>query len=168
MSRLSLLIAVSLLVSFSYATAGDVPFTPTGFALLKGRNVCELQGEFPVGVGVDLDHKKEHAVVYQERDGVFAIFLLSKPTERCGIVDAVLDLSPLIRPGEEAEFKCYTDTEGGTTWPKWGHIIGLTNNQRGRKRFVMARLAWRVNVAENRFEAIHDKPVRCDTAGYTD
>ena len=169
MSRSSLLIAVSVLVSFSYATAGDVPFTPAGIASLRGKDICELQGKFYSKMGVYLDRQKDHVVEALERDGMTVVFLLEKPlSDNCGIVDAVLDLTPLIKSGENPEFKCYTDTEGGTTWTKWGHVIGLADNQRGTKRFVKARLAWRVNVAEKRFEAIHDKPVRCDTTGYTE
>jgi hypothetical protein len=169
MSRSLLLIAVSVLISFSYATAGDVPFTPAGIASLKGRNICELQGKFYSKVGVYLDGRKEHAVEYLSRDGITVVFLLGEPlSENCGIVDAVLDLTPLIKSGENAEFKCHTDTEGGSTWAKWGHVIGLADNQRGRKRFVTARLAWRVNIPGKRFEPISKKPVRCDTTGYED
>jgi hypothetical protein len=169
MSRSSLLIAVSVLVFFAYATAGDVPFTPAGIASLKGKNICELQGKFYSKVGVYLDGRKEHAVQYLERDGMIVVFLLGKPlSDNCGIVDAVLDLTPLIESGENAEFKCEADGEGGATWKKWGHVIGLANNQRGRKRFVRARLAWRVNIVEKKFEPIRNKPVRCDTTGYED
>ena len=78
-----------------------------------------------------------------------------------------MNLTLLIKSRETAEFKCHTDTEGGETWKKWGHVIGLANNQQGRKRFVTARLAWRVNVIEKRFDPIK-KPVRCDTSGYED
>jgi hypothetical protein len=169
MSRSSLLIAVSVLVSLAYATAGDIPFTPTGIAALKGKNVCELQGKFYSKMGVYLDGRKEHAVQYLERDGMTVAFLLGKPlSDNCGIVDAVLDLTPLIKGGESAEFKCEADGEGGATWKKWGHVIGLANNQRGRKRFVRARLAWRVNIVEKKFEPISNRPVRCDTTGYED
>ena len=115
-----------------------------------------------------LDHKKEHAVQYRERDGIIAVFLLSRPTLHCGVVDAALDLTPLIRKGEAVEFKCYTDREGGTTWGKWGHVVGLADNQGGRKRFVTARLAWRVNINEKRFEEMKGEAVRCDTSGSTD
>jgi hypothetical protein len=169
MSRSSLFIAVLVSISCAYATAGDVPFTPAGIASLRGRDICELQGSFYSKVGVYLDGRKEHAVKYLERDGTLVVFLLSTPlSDNCGIVDAFLDLTPLIKSGENAEFKCHTDTEGGSTWAKWGHVIGLADNQRGRKRFVAARLAWRVNVSEKRFEPINKKPVRCDTTGYED
>lgn len=154
---------------FEYASSGNVPFTPTGIASLKGKNVCDLQGEFYSGVGVYLGMKKEHSLHYRERDGVIALFLLSKPSlPNCGIVDATLDLTQLTRPGEKPEFKCYTDREGGTTWEKWGQIVGLANNDRGQKRFVRARLAWRVDVAKKQFEAMKGKTVRCDTSGYKD
>ena len=120
-------------------------------------------------MGVYLDGQKEHVIKYLSRDGMTVVFLLGKPlSENCGIVDAVLDLTPLIKGEETPEFKCYTDTEGGTTWTKWGHVIGLADNQRGRKRFVKARMAWRVSVAEKRFEVMQNKPVRCDTTGYAD
>jgi len=168
MSRSSLLTTVLVLISFAYANAGDVPFTPAGIASLKGRDICELQGTFYSKVGVYLDGRKEQAVKYLERDGMIVVFLLGKPlSDNCGIVHDVLDLTPLITSGENVEFKCQTDTEGGATWKKWGHVIGLANNQRGTKRFATARLAWRVNVTEKRFDPIK-KPVRCDTSGYED
>ena len=117
MSRSSLLVAVSVLISFPNATAGDVPFTPAGIASLKGKNVCELQGKFYSRAGVYLDGRKEHAVEYLSRDGMTVVFLLSKPlSENCGTVEAVLDLTPLIKTGENVEFKCHTDSEGGSTW----------------------------------------------------
>jgi hypothetical protein len=165
----SLLMFGVALISFCHAGARQVPFTPAGISSISGKNICELQGEFPRQLGVYLDQRKEHAVQYRERDGVIAIFLLSKPSSaNCGVVDAVLDLTPLIKAGESPEFKCYTGHEGGTTWGKWGHIVGLANNHRGTKRFVKARLAWRVNIANKRFETIDDKAVRCDTSGYED
>lgn len=131
-------------------------------------DICNLEGEFPKQLGVYLDRSKEYAVQYRERDSIIAVFLLSRPTLRCGVVDAVLDLTPLIETDETLEFKCYTGKEGGTTWGKWGHVVGLANNQHGKKRFVRARLAWRVNVKEKRFEEIKGEKVECDTAGYTD
>lgn len=154
--------------ALAQTTTQSVPFTPAGISLLKGKNICNLEGEFPEQLGVYLDHRKEHAVQYRERDGITAVFLLSRPTLHCGVVDAALDLTPLIRKGEALEFKCYTDREGGTTWGKWGHVVGLADNQGGRKRFVTARLAWRVNITEKRFEEMKGETVRCDTGGYTD
>jgi hypothetical protein len=162
------IIASTVAQSVDSTGKGIIPFSSAGFALVKGKDICNLQGKFYVGTGVDLDRKKEHAVQYLTRDGISAVFLLSRPTLRCGVVDAVLDLTPLIQSGENAEFKCYTDQEGGTTWGKWGHIVGLANNQQGRKRFVTARLAWRVNTRQKRFEQIVGKKVTCDTSGYTD
>ncbi|MGB7668940.1 MAG: hypothetical protein WBL66_16920, partial [Candidatus Acidiferrales bacterium] len=115
-----------------------------------------------------LDGRKENLVHYQERDGITAVFLLSKPTDKCGVVDAALDLTRLIRKGESIEFKCYTAHEGGTTPGKWGHVIGLADNHGGSKRFVRARLAWKVDVMEKRFEELKGQWVTCDTAGYDD
>lgn len=136
---------------------------------IVGKNVCQLNGyRFFEGVGVYLDFAKQHSVDYTVHEGIAAVFLLSKPTEHCGVVDAVLDLTRQIRKGENAEFKCYTAHEGGTTWGKWGHIIGLANNDNGLKRFVKARLAWRVDVKENRFEELKGQSVTCDTTGYDD
>ena len=128
-----------ILISCSYASGQQVPFTSAGIASLRGKDICELQGQFPKQLGVYLDHRKEHAVQYRERDGVIALFLLAKPSStNCGIVDAVLDLTPLIKVGETPEFKCYADHEGGTTAGKWGHVVGLADNQRGTKRVVKA------------------------------
>ena len=165
-----LVVAFTLICVLPHANAsgGEVPFTPAGIASLKGKDVCNLEGEFPEQSGVYLDLRKEHAVQYRERDGVIAVFLLSSPTLRCGVVDASLDLTSLIRKGETVEFKCYTNREGGTVWGKWGHIVGLADNQRGLKRFVTAHLAWRVNIKEKRFEQLKDKVVHCDTSGYAD
>lgn len=168
MSRWLLTIVGTLSISLAFASAGDIPFTSAGIALLKGKNICDLQGEFYVGASVYLDHKKTYALDSRVRDGVHAVFLLSKPTANCGLVEAVLDLTPLIETDETLEFKCYTSKEGGTTWGKWGHVVGLANNQHGKKRFVRARLAWRVNVKEKRFEEIKGEKVECDTAGYAD
>jgi hypothetical protein len=147
-------------------TTSGIPFTPDGIRSIRGKDLCEFQGTFPDRLGVDLDRRKEHAVQYLERDGVIAVFLLSKPTPSCGIVDAALDLTPVIRQNETVQFKCYTDHEGGSTWGKWGHVIGLADNHSGLKRFVRARLAWRVNIQQKRFEQLTDQSVTCDTSGY--
>jgi hypothetical protein len=175
--RHAILVTVLMLLIVAYplvqhADAADehgIPFSSAGFASLSGKNLCDLQGEFYEKIGVYLDGKKEQAVKYLERDGTRAVFLLGRPlTDNCGIVEAVLDVTTLMREGETAEFKCYTEREGGTTWAKWGHVIGLANNQKGRKRFVTARLAWRVDVKQKRFEQLRVRRVTCDTTGYTD
>lgn len=168
MSRWLLSLIGILLISTASARGGDIPYTSAGLAALKGKDICDLKGTFYVGVGVYLDQQKQYALRYLVRNGVDAVFLLSKPTTTCGLVDAVMDLTPIIKTGESLEFKCYTDNEGGTTWGKWGQIIGLANNDQGSKRIVKARLSWRVNIKERRFEEIKDKEVECDTAGYTD
>lgn len=149
-------------------TSRRIPFTATSIRSIVGKNVCDFQGEFPEQFGVYLDGRKENQVHYQERDSIVAVFLLSRPTGRCGVVNAELDLTPLVRKGETVEFKCYTTREGGTTWKKWGHVIGLADNENGLKRFVKARLAWRVDVKEKRFEELKGQSVTCDTSGYTD
>jgi hypothetical protein len=149
-------------------TTKAIPFTAEGVQSIAGEDVCAFQGEFPTQFGVDLDRSKEHAVQYRERNGIIAVFLLSRPVSRCGIVDAVLDLTSVIRKGETVEFKCYTAHEGGTTLGKWGHVIGLADNENGLKRFVRARLAWSVDVKEKRFEELKGHSVTCDTTGYSD
>lgn len=149
-------------------TNGRIPFTPAGIRSITGKNVCDFQGEFPEQFGVYLDGKKNILVHYQQRDRVVAVFILSRPTGRCGVVNAALDLTPLIQKGESVELKCYTAHEGGTTWEKWGHVIGLADNDNGLKRFVKARLAWRVDTKEKQFEALEEQSVTCDTTGYTD
>jgi hypothetical protein len=164
-----LVLTLSALLSIcaSGQTTERIPFTATNIRSIIGRNICEFQGEFPEQFGVYLDGRKENSVHYQQRDGIIAVFLLSKPTGRCGVADAALDLTPLIRKGETVEFKCYTAHEGGTTWAKWGHVIGLADNGNGLKRFVRARLAWRVDVKEKRFDELKGQSVTCDTGGYT-
>jgi hypothetical protein len=147
-------------------TINGIPFTPDGIGSIRGKDVCAFQGKFPNHFGVYLDLHNEHAVQYLERDGIAAVFLLSEPTPLCGVVDAALDLTPLIRKGETVEFKCYTNHEGGTTRGKWGHVIGLANNQNGLKRLVRARVAWRVNAEEKRFEEMSPESVSCDSSGY--
>jgi hypothetical protein len=166
MSRWLLLVLGMTLMAFCYASWSQVPFTPEGIASLEGKDVCNLQGVFNHQLSVYLDRRKEHAVDCRERDGIIALFLLSKPTIECGVVDAALNLTPLIKKNETVQFKCYTAHEGGTTWGKLGHVIGLADNKGGTKRFVGARLAWRVNVKEKRFEEIKGEKVVCDTAGY--
>jgi|SRR6266566_7487076 len=167
MLRRQLLLAMIALVPFSSGYAQDVPFSPSGIASLTGRDICTLQGEFPKTMGVYLDHQKRNQVQSRERDGIVAVFLLSKPSSRnCGLVDAALDLTPLIRPNETVEFKCYTRHEGGTTWGRWGHVVGLGDNHGGTKRLVRARLAWRVDVAGKKFEPLTGQTVTCDTTGY--
>jgi len=116
--------------------------------------------------GVYLDGAKEHSVDYRQRDGVIAVFLVSNPTGNCGVVDAALDLTRLVRKGETIVFKCYTSKEGGTTPEKWGHVVGLADNHKGTLRTVKARLAWRVNIGEKRFEPLDGQSVTCDTSGY--
>ncbi len=163
-----LVLAVTSIVA-GHLRAQEVPFSSNGMATLIGRNICEIQGEFPKSMGVYLDRQKQHAVQYRERDSIVAIFLLSEPSSpKCGIVDAYLDLTPLVKSGETPEFKCFAGTAGGTTWGRWGHIVGLADNHGGKKRFVRARLAWRVNVAAKQFEPITAKTVTCDTRGYED
>jgi hypothetical protein len=159
---------VAVCCSALFARQSVTPFTSAGIASLPGKDVCSLGEEFPKQLGVYLDLAKEHAVQYREEDGIVAVFLLRKPTPHCGVVDAALDLTPIIRKGETVEFKCYTNREGGTTWGKWGHIVGLANNRAGQKRFVKARLAWRADIESKRFEPVTGEAVHCDTSGYTD
>lgn len=166
--RLVSVLGVLLSICALGQTTRPIPFTAEGIHSIVGEDVCDFQGEFPTQLGVDLDRSKEHAVQYRERNGIVAVFLLSRPVSRCGIVDAALDLTSVIRKGETIEFKCYTAHEGGTTWGKWGHIIGLADNENGLKRFVRARLAWRVDVKDKRFEELKGQPVTCDTSGYSD
>lgn len=149
-------------------TSSGIPFTPAGIRSMNGKNICDFQGKFLYASDVYLDRARSYSVDYRERDGVFAVFLLSKPTGHCGIVDAALDLTHLIRKGEGIEFKCYTRQEGGTTWGKWGHVVGLADNHNGQERFAHARLAWRVDIKEKRFEGLEGQPVTCDTSGYED
>jgi hypothetical protein len=149
-------------------TTNGIPFTSEGIRLITGKDVCDFSGQFPEQFGVYLDGRKDNAVHYQQRDGVIAVFLLSKPAGRCGVVDAVLDLTPLVRKGENVEFKCHTAREGGTVPDKWGHVIGLADNKNGLRRFVKARLAWRVNTQERQFQELKGQSVTCDTSGYTD
>ena len=47
-----------------------------------------------------------------------------------------------------------------------GHVVGLADNDQGNKRFVTARLAWRINTKENQFEEIIGEPVSSDTTVY--
>jgi len=112
-----------------------------------------------------LDDNKEYAIQYRERDGIIGLFLLenSAPPQYCGIVDAALDLTPLRKKGEDPLFKCHVNSEGRT---RWGRVVGLGDNQRGRKRFLVPRLAWRVNTKEKRFDLIKGEPVTCDASGY--
>ena len=161
-------VVLAISCSSLLASQSSVPFTSAEIASLPGKDICTMGEEFPKQLGVYLDLAKEHAVQYRERDGVVAVFLLSKPTLHCGIVDASLDLTPVIRKGETVEFKCYTKHKGGTTWGKWGHIVGLANNHAGQKRFVKTRMAWRVDIENRRFEPIMGEAVQCDTSGYAD
>lgn len=164
------------MISASAQTAHRIPFTPDGIRSILGENLCDFQGEEWQGTyGVYLDLAKRHLVDYRERDGVVGVFLLSKPalvfrsnkpTLTCGTVAASLNLTYLIRKNETLAFKCYTAHEGGTTWGKWGHVIGLADNDNGLRRYVRARLAWRVKVNEKRFEEIKGQSVTCDTSGY--
>ena len=75
----------------------------------------------------------------------------------------MLDLTTLRKKGEEPEFKCHVNSEGRT---RWGHVVGLADNHRGQKRFVVPRFAWRVNVKEKRFDEIKGEPMSCDASGY--
>jgi hypothetical protein len=159
-------IALLLPISAIGQTPKRIPFDTDGIRSIIGKNLCDFQGEFPEQSGVYLDGKMENAVHYQQQNGIIAVFLLNNPSGRCGMVDAALDLTPLIRKGETLEFKCYTANEGGTTWEKWGHLIGMANNQGGRKRFVKPRLAWRVDIKGKHFEKVTDRRVTCDTSGY--
>jgi hypothetical protein len=149
-------------------TATGVPFDSEGILSIGGKDVCVFAGTFPDQFGVYLDKRKENALQYRGRDGVVALFLIRKPTDRCGIVEAALNLSSQIHKGETVEFKCKAGDEGGTTWGGWGHIVGLADNRRGTKRFVMPRLAWRVNIEAKRFQKISSQAITCDTSGFTD
>jgi hypothetical protein len=143
----------------------DVPFTSAGIASLPGHDVCSLQGEFPNQFGLYLDDKKESAVQYMERGNIIAVFLLSNsmPPSYCGKVEAALDLSPLRKKGEVPLFKCHVNKEGRT---RWGLVVGLGDNQKGHRRFLVPRLAWRVNTKEKRFDEIKGEAVSCDASGY--
>lgn len=165
---------VSMLSAFLCAcafgqTTHTIPFTAAGIRSIVGKNVCQFSGwrSFE-GDGVYLDFNKLHSVDWAVHDGVSAVFILSKPTDHCGIVDAALDVTHLTRKGESVEFKCYTGHEGGTTWGKWGYVIGLANNENGTRRIARARLAWKVDVLEKRFEELKGQSVTCDMTGYAD
>ena len=162
---LALVIGLLFVCTLMGQTGGDIPFSSAGIGSLPGKDICHLQGEFPKQFGLYLDDKKEHSVEYRERDGVIALLLLeeSLPPKYCGIVDAAVDLTPLIKKGEDPLFKCHVNSEGRT---RWGHVVGLGDNQRGHKRFVVPRLAWRVNTKEKRFDEIKGEPVTCDASGY--
>ena len=164
------LILSLIAVATCFGQSGDIPFTRAAIASLKGKNICDLQGQFLHSFGVYLNAKKEHLVEYRERDGVIALFLseVKSTSDDCGTVEAVLDLTDVIKPNETTEFKCYTKHEGGTTWRHWGHIVALADNHQGKVRFVKGRLAWRVNIRQKRFEPIPSARVHCDTAGYED
>lgn len=178
---LILFLSIALSICVSGQTTPRIPFTPDGIRSILGKDVCDFQGaERPEEwhtYGVYLNRAKRYVVDYKERDGVAAVFLLSRPnlifrpskaTLTCGVVEASLDLTHVIRKSETLAFKCYTSHEGGTTWGKWGHVIGLADNENGAKRFVKARLGWRVDVKEKRFEELKGQPITCDTSGYTD
>lgn len=166
----SLVLFLGIALSFACGAPGqtnvqDIPFTSAGIASLPGRDICNLQGEFPKQFGVYLDNKKEHSVEYRERDGVIALFLLeqSLPPKYCGIVAATLDLTSLRKDEEVPLFKCHVNNEGRT---RWGHVVGLGDNQHGHRRFLSPRLAWRVDTKEKRFEQITGQAVSCDASGY--
>jgi len=167
MTKLILLSFVLLFArnGLGQTTEQGIPFTPAGISSLPGRDVCSLQGEFPNRFGLYLDDKKQYAVQYRERDGVIAVFLLSDSVvpRYCGKVEAALDLTHLRRKGEEPLFKCHVDGEGRT---RWGHVVGLGDNQKGHKRFLVPRLAWRVNTKAKRFDEIKGEAVSCDASGY--
>jgi hypothetical protein len=148
-------------------TTGGIPFSSAAIRSLPGKDICSLQGVFPKKFGVYLDDGKQHSVDYLERDGVIALLLLSEslPPKYCGIVDATLDLTSLIRKGEDPLFKCHVNSEGRT---RWGNVVGLGDNHAGRQRYVVPRLAWRVNVTGKRFEEIRAASVTCDASGYTE
>ena len=177
---LCLLLSLSgpFMLAASGQTAPRIPFTRAGIHSIVGNNLCDFQGEgWQDTYGVYLDHAKRHSVDYRERDGVVGVFLLSRPTLvfrsgkstlTCGVVDASLDLTHVIRKDEMIAFKCYTAHEGGTTWGKWGHIVGLADNDNGQKRFVKARLAWRVDIHGRRFQELKGQSVTCDTSGFGD
>jgi len=160
--------AVTVLIACgsAYLAEQRIPFTSAGIATLTGHDICELQGDFPKQFGVYLDDKKDFAVQYRERDGVIAVFLLrnSLPPKYCGTVEAALDLTDL-RKGEETPlFKCHIKSVGRT---RWGNIVGLGDNQRGNKRFLSPRLAWKVNIEGKAFESVAADGVSCDASGYT-
>jgi hypothetical protein len=172
MSRLQWLMAGMVLMVLCSTctlgqTTGEIPFTLAGIRSLPGKDICSLQGAFPKHLGVYLDDEKKHSIEYRERDGVIALFLLgeSLPPKYCGTVDSTLDLTNLIRKGEDPLFKCHVNSEGRT---RWGHVVGLGDNQAGRRRFVVPRLAWRVNVEGKRFTEIRASSVSCDASGYTE
>lgn len=148
-----------------FATSPGVPFTSEGIASLPGKDICTLQGKFSTVAGRSLDAKWEHSVEYRYRDGVIALFLLGKsgPPTYCGIVDAVVDLTPLIKSREVPYFKCHIDSAGPI---RWGKVVGLADNHAGKRRFVKARLAWKVDAKERRFEQLKEGRVSCDTSGY--
>ena len=156
--RTTLVLLLGVVLSFACVASRQmsvqsVPFTSAGIASLPGRDICTLQDDFPKQFGVYLDDKKEHSVEYRERDGVIALFLLeeSLPPKYCGVVDTTLDLTSLRKGKEIPLFKCHVDSEGRT---RWGHVVGLGDNQQGHRRFLFPRLAWRVNTKEKRFDQI--------------
>jgi hypothetical protein len=100
---LALVVGFSLIFTAMGQTSGDIPFSSAGIGSLPGKDICHLQGEFPKQFGLYLDDKKERSVEYRERDGVICPVSIGNviATKTCGIVDAALDLTRLIRKGED-------------------------------------------------------------------
>jgi len=110
--RLVSVLGAALSICALGQTTRPIPFTAEGIHSIVGEDVCDFQGEFPAQLGVDLDRSKEHAVQFRERNGIIAVFLLSRPVSRCGMVDAALDLTSVIRKGETVEFSAIRPTKG--------------------------------------------------------
>jgi hypothetical protein len=140
------------------ASSGDVSLSESGLASLQGKARCLQKRDF----AFQIDEKRGSALVQVDSDAVL-LLANAHPPEYCGRVEAILDLTRLARQGEIAYFKSRIESKGHT---RWGRVIGLGNNHQGKKRFITARLAWRVNIKERRFADIEGQRVTCDTTGF--
>jgi hypothetical protein len=75
---------------------------------------------------------------------------------------AVLKLPPY-QTGEAIEFACRLKTQ---SLENGQMVIGVGSNKKGRLRYFVARLAWKVDLSTLAFEPIVGKLTVCDSTGY--
>lgn len=144
----------------------SLPFASSAAAPSEGKLLSESSCDVREGPGTGMFHRplndpSLHALEYRKLGRRQVVLLLSHDHDGCGEIVAALWL-PRHRRGESIEFEC--GRKGAALDPA-AHVIGLANNDKGRRKFAAARMAWKVDLDQNSFSRITGRVV-CDTSGY--
>ncbi|MBI1911042.1 MAG: hypothetical protein HYS21_03480 [Deltaproteobacteria bacterium] len=167
MNKKSFFLLLSFFIcSVQISSAADVAFSSASISELIGKSTCSLPPDSRIGMfRLPLSDVQGHALEYRKKGNFETVFLLRgiKEPDECGEIISVLKLQRH-KKSETIEFDCFV--KGDKERQK--RIIGIADNQKGKFRYAIARLAWSVNFDTQVFEPINNKIVICDTRGYAE